>query len=201
MSRSPPKRPISPFPRCPLCRAVRRTRRGRRRGDSQCPHLGNPLSGISMPDLSLPSLGNPFSGISAPDLSMPSLGNPLSGLSMPSFGNPFSGCLHRSYPRWAIPLEGCRCLTCHRGRCLGSTSPAVATSPPENLLGDHRSVCRASGFPNCPRLACRTSPFPSGTWKCPTSSRISGMGDSESEPAEPHHRTKDDGLDEWVISF
>ncbi|MBK9578613.1 MAG: hypothetical protein IPK50_12105 [Fibrobacterota bacterium] len=57
------------------------------------PSIGNPLSGLSLPDMpglpDMPSLGNPFSGLSAPDFSLPSCKMPDFGFpDLPPFGLP-----------------------------------------------------------------------------------------------------------------
>ncbi|HNY31567.1 MAG TPA: hypothetical protein PKO15_11825 [Fibrobacteria bacterium] len=153
------------------------------------PHLGNPLSGISAPDLSLPSLGNPFSGLSAPSFSMPSLGNPFSGISapeLPSLGNPFGGLSLPELPSWEMP----------RIDFPGGGYKPAGESPWRSPIG-----VPGFRFPDLPSIGLPDDLLPDWDLEMPDLIPDLWDGDSESEPAEPHHRTKDDGLDEWMISF
>lgn len=172
-------------------------------GGFSMPSLGNPLSGISLPDLSLPSLGNPFSGISAPDLSMPSLGNPLSGLSMPSLGNPFSGISapDLSMPSLGNPFSGLSVPDLPSWEMPRIDFPGGGYKPAGESAW--RSPIGVPGFrfPELPSIGLPDFSVPEWDLEMPDLIPDLWDGDSESEPAEPHHRTKDDGLDEWVLSF
>ncbi|QQS05212.1 MAG: hypothetical protein IPK50_23560 [Fibrobacterota bacterium] len=140
--------------------------------------------GTSSGGFSMPSLGNPLSG-----LSMPSLGNPFAGLSapeLPSVGNPFGGLSVPDLPSWEMPridFPG------------GGYKPAGESA--------WRSPIGVPGFrfPELPSIGLPDFSVPEWDLEMPDLIPDLWDGENESEPAEPHHRTKDDGLDEWVISF